>query len=51
MRVIVREEVIRGEEEHCGFGFIISKGFSRVLGLIERSGGAENTKVGVEGKG
>jgi len=27
MRVIVREKVIRGEKEHCGFVLIIRKGF------------------------
>jgi len=28
----VREKVIRGEKEHCGFVFIISKGFSEYWG-------------------
>ena len=30
MRVIVREKVIRGEKEHCGFVFIISKGLQSI---------------------
>jgi len=45
VRVIVREKVLRGEKRALWVRVHHKQGFSRVLGLIERSGEAKITKV------